>query len=69
MHTLTTAIDGPRPQSTGSQAGAHARANILGVGVSPINMDIALDTMDDWIARRDPHYVCVTGVHGVMESQ
>jgi N-acetylglucosaminyldiphosphoundecaprenol N-acetyl-beta-D-mannosaminyltransferase len=45
------------------------RTNILGVGVSAINVPIALDVIDDWIARRDPHYVCVTGVHGVMESQ
>lgn len=28
-----------------------------------------LDIIDSWIARREPHYVCVTGVHGVMESQ
>jgi N-acetylglucosaminyldiphosphoundecaprenol N-acetyl-beta-D-mannosaminyltransferase len=32
-------------------------------------MAMALHTLDDWIARCDPHYVCVTTVHGVMESQ
>ena len=26
-------------------------------------------TIEGWIARGEPHYVCVTGVHGVMESQ
>lgn len=46
-----------------------ARANVLGVGVSAINMDIAVATFDEWIARREQQYVCVTGVHGVMESQ
>jgi N-acetylglucosaminyldiphosphoundecaprenol N-acetyl-beta-D-mannosaminyltransferase len=46
-----------------------ARANILGVGISAINMDQALAILDDWIARRDPHYVCVSTVHGVMECQ
>jgi N-acetylglucosaminyldiphosphoundecaprenol N-acetyl-beta-D-mannosaminyltransferase len=25
--------------------------------------------MDGWVHRREPHYVCVTGVHGVMECQ
>ena len=40
------------------------RANILGVGVSAINMEMALRTVEDWISRREPHYVCVTGVHG-----
>lgn len=45
------------------------RVNILGVGISAIDMDMALHTIDDWLTRRAPHYVCVTGVHGVMESQ
>lgn len=45
------------------------RANILGVGVSAIDMEMALQAMDEWIRRKDPHYVCVSGVHGVMESQ
>ena len=42
---------------------------VLGIGVSAINVQIALDTIDTWIRERDPNYVCVTGVHGVMESQ
>ena len=45
------------------------RVNILGVGVSAINMSQALKTLDAWIAGRELHYVCVTGVHGVMECQ
>lgn len=45
------------------------RVNILGVGVSAINLALALRTIDAWIAQRDPHYVCVTTVHGIMESQ
>lgn len=43
--------------------------NILNVRVSAINMEIALETIGKWIASRESHYVCVTGVHGVMESQ
>lgn len=46
-----------------------SRVDILGVSVSAVNMNTALRTIDGWIARREPHYVCVTGVHGVMESQ
>jgi N-acetylglucosaminyldiphosphoundecaprenol N-acetyl-beta-D-mannosaminyltransferase len=46
-----------------------ARENVLGVGISAINMQTALATLEGWIARRERHYVCVTGVHGVMESQ
>ena len=45
------------------------KANILGIDVSAINMARALKTIDEWIWRREQHYVCVTGVHGVMESQ
>lgn len=45
------------------------RYNVLGVGVSAINLGMALDTVEGWIARRESNYVTVTGVHGVMESQ
>jgi N-acetylglucosaminyldiphosphoundecaprenol N-acetyl-beta-D-mannosaminyltransferase len=37
--------------------------------VSAIDMDQALAAITGWIARGDRQYVCVTGVHGVMESQ
>jgi N-acetylglucosaminyldiphosphoundecaprenol N-acetyl-beta-D-mannosaminyltransferase len=46
-----------------------ARVNVLGVGVSAITMEMALAQIDAWIASREQQYVCVTGVHGVMESQ
>jgi N-acetylglucosaminyldiphosphoundecaprenol N-acetyl-beta-D-mannosaminyltransferase len=39
------------------------------VGVSAIDMTQALATIEGWIARGERHYVCVTGVHGVMESR
>jgi N-acetylglucosaminyldiphosphoundecaprenol N-acetyl-beta-D-mannosaminyltransferase len=45
-----------------------ARENILGVGVSVINIGTAVDTIDRWITKVDKQYVCVTGVHGIMES-
>src|SRR5207244_581483 len=45
------------------------RVDVLGIGVSAINIAQALAVISGWIERRDPHYVCVTGVHGVMESQ
>ena len=32
-------------------------------------MEQALIRIDAWIAQRHPNYICVTGVHGVMESQ
>jgi len=32
-------------------------------------METAQKTIFEWIDRRDRQYICVTGVHGVMESQ
>jgi N-acetylglucosaminyldiphosphoundecaprenol N-acetyl-beta-D-mannosaminyltransferase len=46
-----------------------ARINVLGVGVSAINIPKAVQIIDQWIEIGTPNYVCVTGVHGVMESQ
>ena len=45
------------------------RIDVLGVEVSAIDMPIALATIDAWIAARERRYVCVTGVHGIMESR
>lgn len=45
------------------------RINILGLGISAINMRLALETIQGWIVRREPNYVCVTPVHSVMECQ
>ena len=45
------------------------RVDVLGVGVSAVSMDAAVGTIAAWIKNRRREYVCVTGVHGVMESQ
>ena len=45
------------------------RVDVLGVGVSAIDMDGAIGVVDEWITAGVHQYVCVTGVHGVMESQ
>ncbi|MBV9340933.1 MAG: WecB/TagA/CpsF family glycosyltransferase [Acidobacteria bacterium] len=44
------------------------RANILGVGVHAINMRSAVEYLDNCLSSEAKGYVCVTGVHGVMES-
>ena len=46
-----------------------ARTNVLGVGISLINLPMALEQLDQWIARRDHQYVSVCTVHTVMECQ
>jgi N-acetylglucosaminyldiphosphoundecaprenol N-acetyl-beta-D-mannosaminyltransferase len=45
------------------------RVDILGVGVSAINPQLALETISGWIVTGRREYVCVTGVHGVIECQ
>jgi N-acetylglucosaminyldiphosphoundecaprenol N-acetyl-beta-D-mannosaminyltransferase len=47
----------------------YPRVNILGVGVSAINLDMAIKSIDNWIQKQESHYICVRDVHGVMESQ
>ena len=46
-----------------------ARANILGVGVSAINLDLAVAAVAQALEQKAKGYVCVTGVHGVSEAQ
>jgi len=45
------------------------RVDMLGVNVSAVSMDETLDVLDRWITEDVRTYVCVTGVHGVMESR
>jgi N-acetylglucosaminyldiphosphoundecaprenol N-acetyl-beta-D-mannosaminyltransferase len=45
------------------------RVNILGVGVHAIDMRQALEQVCSAIEDGRKGYVCVTGVHGIMEAQ
>jgi len=45
------------------------RVNVLGVGISVLNLRTALAAMAEAIQTRRKGYICVTGVHGVMEAQ
>ncbi len=56
------------PPSAGAERWPR-RANILGVGVSALNMDAALETFDFWIASNARQYVCVADVHSIMQGQ
>jgi N-acetylglucosaminyldiphosphoundecaprenol N-acetyl-beta-D-mannosaminyltransferase len=48
---------------------ASDRVGVLGVGVCPVRIPVVLDIIDNWIRTGEPHYVCVTDVHAVMEVQ
>lgn len=45
------------------------RVNILGVGISAINLQQAVQSVEGWIAARDAQYVNVCTVHTIMECQ
>jgi N-acetylglucosaminyldiphosphoundecaprenol N-acetyl-beta-D-mannosaminyltransferase len=45
------------------------RANVLGVGVHAVNLSLVAGLIDEAVAANRKGYVCVTGVHGVMEAQ
>src|SRR6185503_11239127 len=46
-----------------------ARVNVLGVGISALNLPMAAQAVDDALREKRKGYICVTGVHGVMEAQ
>ena len=44
------------------------RVNVLGVGISAINPSIASSYLIEAVKDKKNSYVCVTGVHGIIES-
>lgn len=44
------------------------RLNVIGIGVSAVNVDLAVREIGRWIATGRREYVCVTGMHGAVES-
>lgn len=45
------------------------RTEILGLGVSAITFADAIAAIDAFVRSGRPHYVCITGAHGVIESR
>ena len=62
-------VDATKQSPPSSPTASSPRANILGVGVSAINLGQALETITKWIEDGERRYVCVSGVHGLMECQ
>jgi N-acetylglucosaminyldiphosphoundecaprenol N-acetyl-beta-D-mannosaminyltransferase len=45
------------------------RVDVLGVGISCLTLDSTVEEVSGWVDRAEHRYVCVTGVHGVMECR
>lgn len=50
-------------------AGSIESTDILGVRISALNMNLAVQTIENWIEKRESHYVCICTVHTIMECQ
>jgi len=48
---------------------AKERVDVLGVGISALNLDSAKKTILERLQKKEKGYICVTGVHGVIEAQ
>ncbi|AXC11268.1 N-acetylmannosaminyltransferase [Acidisarcina polymorpha] len=46
-----------------------AAARVLGVAVEALNMNLALERIAGELHERRKGYICLTGVHGIMEAQ
>jgi N-acetylglucosaminyldiphosphoundecaprenol N-acetyl-beta-D-mannosaminyltransferase len=58
------------PAPPGNQAFQHPHANVLGIQVSALNLEGAVNLADRWLlSQAGSSYVCVVGVHGVMEAR
>jgi N-acetylglucosaminyldiphosphoundecaprenol N-acetyl-beta-D-mannosaminyltransferase len=47
----------------------YAKANVLGLTIDPVNMEGALARVEQKLQLRRKGYVCLVGVHGVMECK
>jgi len=56
-------------EGVAGQLSVQERVNILGVGVSALNMETALRQTELLLDQGRQGYICVTGVHGIMEAQ
>jgi len=41
---------------------------ILGVGVSPVNMQLAISVLNQWISNKSQNYICVAPAHSIMHG-
>jgi len=55
--------------SDAESATGWAHANILGVRVDALDMDRAIARINDALVMRSKGYICMAGVHGIMEAQ
>lgn len=68
LRTTTSSTEAMRLARANGDAGP-GRVNVLGIGVSALNLDGAVRLVLRAVASRNRGYVCVSGVHGIIESR
>jgi N-acetylglucosaminyldiphosphoundecaprenol N-acetyl-beta-D-mannosaminyltransferase len=63
--SLDSCYDGPPAKVLGLDS----KVNILGVGITPINLARAVETLEKWRDEGRREYVCCTSVHGLVEAE
>lgn len=66
---LMSAKPSAEPISDSGLDQCQSYADVLGVRISAVNMQSAVRLAEALIERRKPGYVCLSGVHGVMEAK
>src|SRR5436305_1012941 len=70
IRLVSDAIDGwRRANIIMPQTIPRKRVNVLGVGLSVLNLGLARQEITAALEQKSKGYICVTGVHGVMEAQ
>lgn len=69
MASVSNANSASSPGASGERQRVCQRANVLGVGLSAIHRQQAVEIILNAVEQKRRGYICVTGVHGVMESQ
>ena len=54
---------------SGVGAGWQERVDIFGLRLSAIDLDDAIAAVESWVGERSRNFICVTGVHGLMDSR
>lgn len=67
--SLTTPFPISEQISVRKEENLYSRTNVLGVGISSLNLENATEALVTAAEQPEINYVTVTGVHGVMESQ
>jgi N-acetylglucosaminyldiphosphoundecaprenol N-acetyl-beta-D-mannosaminyltransferase len=73
--SVATVMSGPPPPvqpsalPTALPSPGAARVDVLGVGVDPLTLDLAVKAVTGWIDAGQPANVCLATVHGVVESR